>query len=141
MLLSTMPVPIGVADELSAPTVFRIVPPVQPVVSPLVHGLPVAPAVTVSSPALPVVFSTIPLAGSAAAVPLPASMRWKVRSLAPMSVFDTSSATPETLLIVLPAPVTFSVPLVSAWRPAARAVDVEPAAGEVQRVAVARRAS
>ena len=34
-----------------------------------------------------------------------------------MSVFATSSATPETLLIVLPAPVTFSVPLCGAWMP------------------------
>ena len=55
-LLSTMPVPIGVVVELSAPVMFWIVPPEQPLVFASVHVPPVP--VTVKVPV--VLLSTIP---------------------------------------------------------------------------------
>src|ERR1700710_1102298 len=58
VLLSTMPVPVGVVVELSTPVVFRICPPVQPLVSAFVQVPPV-PATT-RLPVDPVPLSTMP---------------------------------------------------------------------------------
>ena len=55
-----------------------------------------------------------------------------------MSVLATLSAVPVVVVIVLPVPLTVSVPLSVALMPGAGGrVDVEAAAGEVERVAVA----
>ena len=125
--------PVVLVSEMPWPVVFWIVPPE------LSPPCAVEPRPVIVSPAVaPVVFSTIPLAGSAAAVALPDEMRWKVAPPAPMSVLCTLSAVADIESIVLPVPETTSVPLPVALIPApARGVDVEAAAGERQRVAVA----
>ena len=98
------------AEVISTPRAVMLwmVPP-----DPLVVPVPV----TVRPPVEPVVFSTMPLAGSAAAVLLPAEMLRKFRSPAPMVVFATFSAMADVLLRVLPAPVTWIVPPPVAVKP------------------------
>ena len=90
--------------------VFAIVPPLQPLVSAFVH-VPEPLLVTVSELLAPVLFSTMP-----AFAPLP-EMCSNVTPLAPVSVLLSLKLLPEPVSIVLPLPVTFSVPLVAASRP------------------------
>lgn len=86
--------------------VFWIVPPVQVGVATVQ-----APPLSVTSrPPEPVLFNTMPLAGSAAAVLLPAEMLSKMRLLAPMVVLSTLSAVAEVLSMVLCEPVTVTIP-------------------------------
>ena len=100
VLLSTMPVPGGVAPELSAPVVFWIVPPVHVGVAAV--QMPPLP-VTVSPATAPVVFSTIPFA------PPLAEMLRKVRPSASIVVFATFSAVPVVVARVLTIVVLFWV--------------------------------
>src|ERR671910_1598888 len=100
-----MPVPEGVAPELSAPVVFWIVPPVH-VGVPGAHVPPFP--VTVRPPAEPVPLRTMPFAGDFAAVP--AEMLRNVSPLAPIVVLVTLSAVPVVLVSVLVAPVMVSAP-------------------------------
>src|SRR5262245_23776115 len=72
----------------TALVVFRIVPPVQ--VSAEVQVPPFA--LTVRPPLEPVLFRAMPLAGSTAAVLLPAEMLWNVGPSVPMVVLETLRA-------------------------------------------------
>ena len=123
------PVPTGVNEESSAPTRLWIVPPVQVGVA-AVHTPPVP--VTTSPPlpaAVPVLLSTIPFAGSAAAVLLPEDTLWNVMLPEPIVVFATFRPGALTESIVLPVPATVTVPPPVALKPVAGGrVDVEPAA-------------
>ena len=110
VLLRTIPLPAGRAVESSAPVVFWMTPPEQPVVSAFVH-VPPTP-VTVSAAFEPVLLSVMP-----PLAPLEAT-RWKLSGVPPTSVSLTFSAFPAPVSIVLPVPVRLSVPLVVAWTPA-----------------------
>src|SRR3954470_24809434 len=101
-----MPVPIGLADESSAPVVLRICPPEQPLVSAFVQVPPFP--VTVRLPVEPVMSSTIPFTAGVAGAP--AEMLRKVSPVAPIVVLTTLSAVPLVVLSVLAAPVTVTVP-------------------------------
>jgi|SRR6267143_58875 len=91
VVFKTMPVPTGVAEELSAPVVFWIVPPEQPAVLAEMH-VPVLP-VTVSPPLAPVLLRTMPLGP-----PLAEILR-NVSPLALIVVFRTLRAIPPALVI------------------------------------------
>ena len=96
----------------SAPVLFAICPPEHPEVSAAVHVPPLP--LTVSPPVAPVLFRMMP-----ALLLLPVeSMLRKVIPLAPIVVLATFRAVPVVEVIVLVAPVTFTVPPPVAVKPA-----------------------